>query len=276
MNYFHHPLLILTFPKNLNLTHQENFFLLIILVRTEMIKLNNIKYYTNTKDLFLLESIDEYGQDEFEQLSSDNNKDSYENKNIFENQNQLPDSPIVQLLMSNIKLSLDTSLMFENWEEVELFMNTYSEQQGFENKKVRIEKDEDGQIKKRRFDCEHSGKYKPKKIAIIKNQRNSTSKKTECGFRVNFSFTTQQGYISITNYVESHNGHDLNPKFVDFYSKYRKMTDDMMKQIRLFTKCNLNMTQQRSMLKELFPERTILSQDLSNAIQRVKREYANT
>ena len=36
------------------------------------------------------------------------------------------------------------------------------------------------------------------------------------------------------------------------------------------------MTQQCSMLKELFPNRTILSQDLSNAIQRVKCEYANT
>ena len=51
---------------------------------------------------------------------------------------------IVQLLMNNTKLNLDTSLIFENWEEVELFMDTYSEQQGFENKKVRTEKDKDG------------------------------------------------------------------------------------------------------------------------------------
>jgi len=60
--------------------------------------------------------------------------------------------------------------MFENWKEVELFIDIYSEQQGFENKKVRTEKDKDGQIKKCRFDCEHSGKYKPKKIAIIERQ----------------------------------------------------------------------------------------------------------
>src|SRR5581483_618405 len=118
-------------------------------------------------------------------------------------------------------------------------MDTYSEQQGFENKKVRTEKDKDGQIKKRKFDCEHSGKYKPKKVAIIENQRNTTFKKTECGFCVNFSYTKIKGFISITNYTETHNGHDLNPKFVDFYSKYRKMTDDMMKQIKLFTKYNL-------------------------------------
>ncbi|PKY56945.1 hypothetical protein RhiirA4_428615 [Rhizophagus irregularis] len=236
-----------------------------------------------SRELFFFdnpESIEEYEQDRFEQSNSDNDNNSHEsideNINIYENQNQPPDSPVVQLLMSNVKLSLDTNLMFENWEEVELFVDIYSEQQGFENKKVRTEKDKDGQIRKRRFDCEHSGKYKPKKIAIIENQRNSTSKKTECGFRVNFSYTRAKGFISITNYVESHNGHDLNPKFVDFYSKYRKMTDEMMKQIRLFTKCNLDMAQQRSMLKELFPNRTILAQDLSNAIQRVKYEYANT
>ncbi|CAB4410724.1 unnamed protein product [Rhizophagus irregularis] len=236
-----------------------------------------------SRELFFFdnpESIEEYEQDRFEQSNSDNDNNSHEsideNINIYENQNQPPDSPVVQLLMSNVKLSLDTNLMFENWEEVELFVDIYSEQQGFENKKVRTEKDKDGQIRKRRFDCEHSGKYKPKKIAIIENQRNSTSKKTECGFRVNFSYTRAKGFISITNYVESHNGHDLNPKFVDFYSKYRKMTDEMMKQIRLFTKCNLDMAQQRSMLKELFPNRTILAQDLSNTIQRVKYEYANT
>ncbi|RGB23958.1 hypothetical protein C1646_676730 [Rhizophagus diaphanus] len=224
-----------------------------------------------SRELFFFdnpESIEEYEQDRFEQSNSDNDNNSYEsideNINIYENQNQPPDSPVVQLLMSNVKLSLDTNLMFENWKE------------GFENKKVRTEKDKDGQIRKRRFDCEHSGKYKPKKIAIIENQRNSTSKKTECGFRVNFSYTRAKGFISITNYVESHNGHDLNPKFVDFHSKYRKMTNEIMKQIRLFTKCNLNMVQQRNMLKELFSNRTILAQDLSNAIQRVKYEYTNT
>ncbi|CAB4436409.1 unnamed protein product [Rhizophagus irregularis] len=209
-----------------------------------------------SRELFFFdnpESIEEYEQDRFEQSNSDNDNNSHEsideNINIYENQNQPPDSPVVQLLMSNVKLSLDTNLMFENWEEVELFVDIYSEQQG---------------------------KYKSKKIAIIENQRNSTSKKTECSFRVNFSYTRAKGFISITNYVESHNGHDLNPKFVDFYSKYRNMTDEMMKQIRLFTKCNLDMAQQRSMLKELFPNRTILAQDLSNAIQRVKYEYANT
>ena len=43
--------------------------------------------------------------------------------------------PNSQLLKSNIALSLDNNLIFENWEEVELFMDTYSEQHGFENKK---------------------------------------------------------------------------------------------------------------------------------------------
>ena len=80
-------------------------------------------------------------------------------------------------------------------------MDIYSEQHGFENKKVRTEKDKDGQLRKRRFDCEHSGKYKPKKTAIIENQRNVTSKKTECGFRVNFSYTKAKGFISITRYL---------------------------------------------------------------------------
>ena len=73
-------------------------------------------------------------------------------------------------------------------------------------------------MKKCIFDCEHSGKHKPKKAAIIENQRNSTSKKTECSFRVNFSYTKDKGFISISGYVELHSGHDLHPKFVDFYS----------------------------------------------------------
>ena len=92
------------------------------------------------------EFIDEYDdQDEFDQPNTNgNNRDFHENDNIFESQNQLSDSSIVQLLINNTKLNLDTSLIFENWEEVELFMDTYSEQQGFENKKIRTEKDKDG------------------------------------------------------------------------------------------------------------------------------------
>ena len=43
--------------------------------------------------------------------------------------------PNSQLIKSNIALSLDNNLIFENWEEVELFMDTYSEQHGFENKR---------------------------------------------------------------------------------------------------------------------------------------------
>ena len=72
----------------------------------------------------------------------------------------------MQLFKSNATLSLNNSLIFENWKEVELFMDTYSEQHGFENKKVRTEKDKDGQLKKCRFDCEHSGKYRAYIVSI--------------------------------------------------------------------------------------------------------------
>ena len=48
-----------------------------------------------------------------------------------------------------------------------------------------------------------------------------------------------------------------------------------MKHIRTFTKCNLDMAQQRNMLNELFPNQTILSQDLSNAIQKAKHEHSD-
>ena len=55
----------------------------------------------------------------------------HSNDTILEDQNDihnlLPDSPVVQLLKSNVTLSLDTTLTFENWEEVELFMDAYSE-----------------------------------------------------------------------------------------------------------------------------------------------------
>lgn len=147
-----------------------------------MITLSNV----NTKHVAIISEFIEHEQDEFERQDDNFHEDHNEYSNsAFNDQNddfQLPDSPIIQLLKSNVILSLDINLIFENWEEVELFMDTYSEQQGFENKKVRVEKDKYGQIKKRRFDCEHSGKHKPMKIPIIENQRNSTSKKLNVAF----------------------------------------------------------------------------------------------
>ena len=87
---------------------------------------------------------DEFEQDEFEQHEQDSINKGFDEINddecsdIPDNQNDVlqPNSPVMQLLKSNVALSLNNSLIFENWEKFELFMDIYSERWTIEKKKV--------------------------------------------------------------------------------------------------------------------------------------------
>jgi hypothetical protein len=49
----------------------------------------------------------------------------------------------------------------------------------------------------RTYDCEKSGKHKPKKINDPARQRNKGSKKTNCPFFLNAAKTRKDGYVTI-------------------------------------------------------------------------------
>ncbi|CAG8774383.1 2222_t:CDS:2, partial [Cetraspora pellucida] len=122
--------------------------------------------------------------------------------------------------------------MFQNWNDVDSFFETYGRQFGFAVIKIRVEQDNDGIIKHRAFGC------------------------ASC--------------ITVTTFVNIHN-HELHLTTCKYSSKFRSIGKDAIKEIEFYTKNgNLLITIQRQLLKAKYPDITFLVRDLANAIQHFK------
>ncbi|CAG8742905.1 22231_t:CDS:2, partial [Gigaspora rosea] len=113
---------------------------------------------------------------------------------------------------------------FVLWEKVINFLNHYCKQKGFGYRKGQSKKS-DGleEAKKRTFLCKHAGIYKPNKLG--------------------------DEIYEVTTFVDEYVGHNLDPQNVHFLSQYRKLSAEMLEDIRFWTtEGNLNATKQYRML----------------------------
>ncbi|CAG8768833.1 1209_t:CDS:2, partial [Gigaspora rosea] len=104
----------------------------------------------------------------------------------------------------------------------------------------------DRMAKKRTYACENAGKYKPNKTRPLEHQRFRGSKKTDCKWHVNLSHSEINNSVHIT-FIDLEYNHVINVDNARFATAFRKFDESIMSEI----------------------ERTI---DLSNAIQKIKRE----
>ncbi|CAG8515925.1 7223_t:CDS:2 [Paraglomus brasilianum] len=143
----------------------------------------------------------------------------YTTKSTFRDQPNLPlvsappSSAQQQAPHSNVSsfpgLGLAVGTTFNSWETVDEFLLAYGRQQGFVVRKKRVEKDDAGLVRKRTYDCEHGGRYTPKKKAPLSDQRNRKSKRIECGWHINLSYPKTGHHITVTTFINEHN-HELN------------------------------------------------------------------
>ncbi|CAB5367828.1 unnamed protein product [Rhizophagus irregularis] len=106
----------------------------------------------------------------------------------------------------------------------------------------------DRTVRKRIFTCEYTGKYKPKKLKPIDQQRNKEYKKMDCKWYINLSKPESNNFVCIT-FIQSEHNHELLADNIRFAAKF-----------------------QRNLLQLLFSNQIFFTQDLSNAIQKIKRE----
>ena len=171
-----------------------------------------------------------------------------------------------------VELSVGTN--FNSWEIAEHYLKEYGRQRGFVVKKYRVEyTDSTNQIPKRRtFACEYAGKHKPMKSAQMDQQRNKGSKKTGCQWRVNLSKSQNNNSIRITLINLEHN-HEILADNIKFATTFRRFSQPIMNEIEhavIHGHCDAHTI--RNLLQPLYPDQLFLTQDLSNAIQKIKRE----
>ena len=149
-------------------------------------------------------------------------------------------------------------------------MEAYGKKHGFAIIKKRLIRHEDGSIKHRSFGCEFGGRHQPRKQVDINNHRDRKSKRQQCAWNANFNCPQNSQIIGLTTFNNSHN-HALFPDTEKYSSKYRCISDDVLKEVQFLTQHgNLPITTQRKLLKAKFPTISILDCDLANAIQKYK------
>src|ERR1051325_3473993 len=149
-------------------------------------------------------------------------------------------------------------------------MEAYGKKHGFTAIKKRLIRHENGSIRHRGFGCEYGGRYQPKKHVDINNHRDRKSKRQQCAWNANFNCPQNSQSITLTTFNDSHN-HALFLDTEKYSSKYRHISDDVLKEIQFLTQNgNLSITTQRKLLKARFSSLSILDCDLANAIQKFK------
>ena len=169
--------------------------------------------------------------------------------------------------------NLAEGMNFPNFEIAIHYCTEFGRFNGFAVRKKRVEKNSSGDIRSRCIDCEYSGKIRNDNRIMV---RNRGSKKTGCSWHVNLSQPLNVDYVRITKFVNTHN-HEILPDNTLFAPQFRGLSEDIRFDIEHYVKCGVtDLPTIRSLLKPKFPDQFMLSQDLLNYIQKIKRELGNS
>ena len=173
------------------------------------------------------------------------------------------------LLVQPVELAIGSR--FPSWIIAEHYIKEYGRQKGFVINRYRVEYHKaDSTVKKRTFSCEYAGKYKPKKTKPLDQQRNKGSKKTDCKWHINLSNPENSGFVHVTFMNLEHN-HEILANNATFATKFRQFDQSVLAEIEravVYGRCDAYTI--RNLLQPLFPDQLFLTQDLSNAIQKIK------
>src|SRR5215471_3087119 len=180
-------------------------------------------------------------------------------------------------LLNTYSIELTVGSRFSSWEIAEYYLKEYGRQRGFSVNKYRVEFTPSSDLadkipRKRTFVCEFAGKYNPSKSNQIGQQHNKGSKKTDCRWRVNLNKPKNSNSIHITTANLEHN-HEVSADNAMFATAFRKFNRSIMEEIEhavIYGRCDAHTI--RNLLQPLFPDQLFLTQDLSNAIRKIKCE----
>ncbi|GBC43568.1 protein FAR1-RELATED SEQUENCE 5-like [Rhizophagus irregularis DAOM 181602=DAOM 197198] len=124
-------------------------------------------------------------------------------------------------------LTLAKGMNFPNFEIAIHYCIEFGRFNGFSVRKKRVEKNNDGSIRLRCIDCEHSGKIRDNNKIMISNKG---SKKTKCSWHINLSQPLNVNYVKITKFVNTHN-YELLPDNTLFAPQFHGLSEDIKSDI---------------------------------------------
>ncbi|CAG8753034.1 1630_t:CDS:2 [Cetraspora pellucida] len=165
---------------------------------------------------------------------------------------------------------LSVGISYTSWDLAEARLNSYAKATGFSLHRKRVTINNDGEVRRRTFECSHSGEPISNKVVDLSQQCNRNSKKVSCTWHVNLSKPKSSPVILVTSIVGEHN-HEMQPDAMLYDPKYRKLSTEIIESIEFYvTKGNMRSKQILSLLTAKFPDHIIHKHDLYNAIQKFR------
>ncbi|GBB84339.1 hypothetical protein RclHR1_10960008 [Rhizophagus clarus] len=207
---------------------------------------------------------------------------TYKKKNVSEinidlEAEQINEETLIDIIDDSdeeMELKLHIGQSFQTWLDAEKFLTEYSLIKGFSIRQKRTEiLTENGVeiIRKITWECCCAGRYQEKKVINPENQRNKTSKCTNCQWHVNGNLPKSSSNISFTTVVDEHN-HQMMPSPSITIAMHRKLDESMIEFINFCVSHGTTAARNiRSLLQGQFPGKNINQKNLYNAIQIAKK-----
>ncbi|CAG8776136.1 4876_t:CDS:2 [Cetraspora pellucida] len=165
------------------------------------------------------------------------------------------------------------------YKDAEIFDNTsvdarIVDEEGFTIRKRRrtLDPKDNTIIRHRTYECSYASAHEPQKAVLEEDRRDQESHMTGCSWHIIFAFPKSADKIQVNSIISEHN-HEMNPLIAEIAPKFRKLTDEMLEKIKFWTiHGRMGIATQYNLLVASFPQKVINKKDLSNMIQRFKKQ----
>ncbi|CAB4432343.1 unnamed protein product [Rhizophagus irregularis] len=134
------------------------------------------------------------------------------------------------------EVTLKIGNLFNDWESVQVIIDSYAKQNGFVVNKGRKDVDpfDKSIIRRCGYVCWKSGTHQSKKVEDISLHRECTSYKTDCPWQVSFYLGKNTNLIRLTKFIQEHN-HQCDPKTIEFAPKNLRLPQQIIDKIKHYT-----------------------------------------
>ncbi|CAB5205097.1 unnamed protein product [Rhizophagus irregularis] len=176
-------------------------------------------------------------------------------------------------LLINTLIEIENGTRFHSMEIAVHFIEQYALQNNFAVFKHKSEKFPDGTCKKRVFKCDLGGRYTEKLLRpTLGKEKSKGTKKQGCMWQMNVNRRINSPIVTVMLFNNEHN-HEILTDTIKFSTCYKNFTEEIMEQIEFYVvhgQCDAGTI--RNLLQPKYPDRVFLTQDLGNAIQKIKQE----
>ena len=181
--------------------------------------------------------------------------------------------PVSSTTSNKYQYNLEVGDCFDDWSSVDTFIHQYCFERGFGYQVFRNDKDpiDSTIIRRKSFRCSSSNTYKARKDIDQTSHRLRGTMKTSCEWYCNFTFPKSAYQVKCTTLKGVHNHEISSSQVHHFIARYRRLSDEMIQDLKFFMDCKVAPITQLEILKKKYPGHVFHKQDIYNAIYKLRQ-----